>query len=148
MKIEFTNEQFKNLLKVVYLGNWMANAIHAGNEEDPRHKGLEEIENYINSFAEKFGFGDYVDYDKKCKQYFLSGKIYDLVDEYIDDYDSECFWLQLHYRLSGRDFERKYTDKEISKMNQEERFKKGWPFHEKWENELNDHGIKRLEIKK
>jgi len=37
--------------------------------------------------------------------------------------------------------------KEISKMEMKERFEKEEPFRDKWDNELNEHGIERLEIK-
>ena len=148
MKIEFTNEQFKNLLKVVYLGNWMANAVHVGNKEDPKHEEFEEVVNYIFSFAEESGFGDYVDYKEENKQYSPTNEFDELAREYVEYYDNDCFWEQIIYRLSSRDFEQKYTDEEISKMGEDERFKKEWSFHEKWENELSDRGIKRLEIKK
>jgi hypothetical protein len=29
MEIKLTNEQYENLLKIVYLGNWIANAIRS-----------------------------------------------------------------------------------------------------------------------
>ena len=43
MNIEFTKEQFKDLLKTVYLGHWMANAIHNGDKEDPMDKGIDVV---------------------------------------------------------------------------------------------------------
>ncbi len=148
MKIEFTKEQFENLLKVVYLGNWMANAIHNGSEEDPRHEELENIENYIFSFAKEFGFEKYVDdEDAKKERFFPTNEFDEVTQKYIEDYDEECFWDEIFYRLSDRDFDRKYSNEEISKMEMKERFEKEEPFRNKWDNELNNHGIERLEVK-
>lgn len=148
MEIEFTKEQFENLLKIVYLGNWMANAIHNGDKDDPIHKELEDIENYIFSFAKDFGFEKYVDdEDAKKGRFFPTNEFDEIVQEYVEDYDEECFWDEIFHRLSNRDFDRKYTDKEISKMEMKERFEKEEPFREKWGNELNNHGVERLEVK-
>ena len=147
MKIEFKKEQFKNLLKVVYLSNWMANAIHNGTEEDPRHEELELIENYIFSFAKEFRFDKYVDYEEKYKQYFPTNEFDELTQKYVEDYDEDYFWDEIFYRLSDRDFEQKYSNKEISKMEIKERFEKEEPFRKKWDEEINNHGIERLEVK-
>ena len=34
MEIKLTKEQYENLIKLVYLGNWMINAIRSGAEGD------------------------------------------------------------------------------------------------------------------
>jgi len=70
-KIEFTKEQFEALLKLVYLGNWLANANRDGSNENPHLEEYEKIENYIFSFAKQFGFDEYVD-DKDARE----GKFY------------------------------------------------------------------------
>jgi len=148
MQIEFTKEQFENLLKVVYLGNWMANAIHNGDKDDPINKDFENIENYIFSFAKDFGFEEYVDdEDSKEGKYFPTNDFDELVREYIEDYDEDCFWDELFYRMSDRDFQRKYSHAEIAKMEMKERFEKEEPFRQKWDGEINSHGIERLEVK-
>ena len=145
MKISFTKKQFEDLLKVVYLGNWMANAIYDGSKENPRNEDFEEIESYVFSFAKEYGLGRYVDYDKKCKQYFPTNKFDELVQKYIDDYDEDSFGEELFYRMSDRDFRRTYSAEEVSKMEMKERFEKELPFREKWDKELARHGIDRLE---
>ena len=35
MKIHITKKQYESLAKIVYLGNWMANANRDGSPEDP-----------------------------------------------------------------------------------------------------------------
>ena len=147
MKIEFTKEQFEALLKAVYLGNWMANAIHNRTKEDPQDEKIEEIEDYVFSFAKEFGFDNYVDYDQKYKKHFPTNEFDEVAQKYVEDYDEDCFWDELFHRISDRDFDRTYSDEEISKMEMRERFEKEEPFREKWNNELNEQGIERLEIK-
>ena len=49
--IGLTRKQFKALLKVVYLGNWVANAYRT----EDMQKEYERIEDYIFSLAPQFG---------------------------------------------------------------------------------------------
>ena len=53
MKIEFTKEQYENLIKSVYLGNWLVNAIRSGRKGDEHIKEFDKIEQYV--FAKDFG---------------------------------------------------------------------------------------------
>ena len=70
MKIELTKEQYENLLEVVYLGNWMINAIRSGNKGDERIEKYDDIEQYILSFAKDFRLANFVEYNEELKQFF------------------------------------------------------------------------------
>lgn len=59
MKINFTKKQYQDLLRLVYLGNWMANA----NRTEDEIKSLNELEGYIFSFAKDFGMRRWADTD-------------------------------------------------------------------------------------
>lgn len=151
MPIEFTKEQFEALLKLVYLGNWLANANRDGSAEDPHKEEYEKLEDYIFSYAKQFGFGQYVENEEAEKGKFYPTRIFEEktdIQELIDEYDEETFWDELIDRLGERDFERHYSKDEIQKMTQEERFNKLYEFIDKWEEEINENGIERLEIKK
>ncbi|MFH1457154.1 MAG: hypothetical protein ABIF17_03535 [Patescibacteria group bacterium] len=149
MKIEISKEQYRKLIKLVYLGNWMINAIRGGSENEERVKEYDDIEKYIFSFAKDFGLDNFVEYDEEHKEYFATRELEEKTDiaQYIQDYDENAFWDELFYRMSDRDFERKYLQKEISSMSMHKRFEKEEPFREKWDKELMEHGIDRLEIK-
>lgn len=145
MQIEFTKEQFENLLKLVYLGNWVANA----NRTDDRIKKYEEIENYIFSYAKQFGFGEYVGDEEKESGKFYPTRIFEEetdIDRLHEEYDEETFWEELIDRLGDRDFYRHYSKDEIQKMTQDERFEKLYEFIDKWTEEINENGIEGLEV--
>ena len=57
--IEFTEYQYKTLMKMIYVAEIIINSDNDEPNEDVAH-----IENYIYSNAEKFGLGDLVVYDK------------------------------------------------------------------------------------
>ena len=147
MQIEFTKEQFENLMKLVYLGNWMANA----HRTDDIIEKYEDLESYVFSFAKDFGLEKYVDDEDADKGKFFPTRFFEEktdINELHDEYDDENFWTELPDRLGERDFFRKYPQKEREKMTQEERFLKMQECIIKWEDELEDNGIERLEIKK
>jgi len=151
LKIGFTKEQFETLLKLVYLGNWMANANRDGSAEDPHKEEYEKLEDYIFSFAKQFGFGEYVDDESATEgKFFPTRKFEEETDahELREDYDEETFWDELIDRMGDRDFFRHYSKDEIKKMTQEKRFEKLYEFIDKWADEINEHGIERLNIEK
>ena len=150
-KIEFTKDQFKGLLKLVYLGNWLANAQRDGSNENPHLKEYEAIENYIFSFAKQFGLDEYVDDEEAARGKFYPTRMFEEetdIQKLIEEYDEETFWDELIDRLGDRDFFRHYSKDEIRKMTQEERFEKLYEFIDKWADEIDERGIGRLKIDK
>ncbi|MBE0460858.1 MAG: hypothetical protein IBX60_04405 [Candidatus Aminicenantes bacterium] len=144
LKIEFNKDQYEGLIKLVYLGNWMVNAYRI----DDCLKEFEEIEEYVLSFSDEMGFGNYVVYDKKFKKHFPTRKFEEEVDVYVDEYNDEIFWDELIDRLAKREFINKYGQEAIRKMDLEERFEKLQPFINKYEREFEKYGIENLVIKK
>jgi len=149
MKINFTTEQYENLIKIVYLGNWMINAIRSGNPGDEQIEKYNEIEQYIFSFAKDFGLEKYIELDEKFNKYFPSQELEadKEIEQYMEDYNNQIFWDELADRLGWRDFIRKYGEEKISLMSQKERFLKREEMVIKYEEEFEKYGIERLEIK-
>ena len=145
--VEFTKKQFFALMKAVYLGNWMANA----QREENFKEDYEKIKHYVFSQASKFDLDEFVSHEKTDgDKYYSTWKFEEETDvDYLhDEYDEENFWDEICDRLAERDFEREFSKKEIERMSADERMDKFYRHVEKWENELNAHGIDRLEIKK
>lgn len=145
MKIELTKEQYENLIKLIYLGNWMINAIRL---EEDRIKKYDEIKQYLFSFAKKAGLEKYIEYDKKYNQFFPTREFEENTDieQYREDYDDDVFWQELSDRLGSRDFVKRCGIENIKKMDQKERFLKEQEFIIRYEEELEKYGIDRLEI--
>ena len=143
--IKFNKKQYKNLIKLVYLGNWMINAIRT-----KRIKKYEDIEQYIYSFAENLGLEKYIEFDEEYKQFFPTREFEEGIDieQYREDYDDEIFWDGIIDRLAQRDFIKKYGMEKIKKMDFRERIEKEQPFLVKYEEEFQKHGIERLRIDK
>lgn len=145
MKINFTKQQFKTLMEMIYVANWMINAHRVPSEENGRIDKYDEFEKYIYSFAKECDLDELV--DEENGEYYPSLTLEeDRMEGIIEEYDEETFWEDLMYRMAERDFHRNYSQKEIVKMEPMERIKKDHPFLEKYGNEIHEHGIERFEI--
>jgi hypothetical protein len=144
MKIEFTQKQYEALLKIVYLGSWMASST----KEEPA-KEYENIEQYILSFAKDFKVDKFVGFDKKLKSYYPSEEFEDATDviEQIDAYDEYKVWETLVLSLSHRDIVKKYGEKKVEQMSEEELLEKEYPLIQKYEEEFREHGFDNLYVR-
>lgn len=143
--IELTSKQFETLLKVVYLGNWMANA----HRTDDMKKDYESIEDYIFSLAPQFGFKKYMDHDDADGEKYYPTRLFEEqtdVDKLHEEYDEETFWDELIHRLAERDFYEQYPEKVIKKMSREERFVLLSRFVEAYCQEMEEFGLERLRV--
>jgi hypothetical protein len=144
MKIEFTPKQYEALLKIVYLGSWMASST----KEEPEME-YENIEQYILSFAKDFSMDKFVGYDKKQKSYFPTEEFENTTDvvEQIDAYNEYTVWEALVLSLSRRDVVKKYGAKKAEQMSDEELLEKEYPLIEKYEEEFREHGFDNLYVR-
>ena len=144
MKIEFTQKQYEALLKIVYLGSWMASST----KEEPA-KEYDKIEQYVLSFAKDFKMEKFVGFDKKLKSYYPSEEFEDATDviEQIDAYDEYKVWETLVLSLSHRDIVKKYGEKKVEQMSEEEVLEKEYPLIQKYEEEFREHGFDNLYVR-
>lgn len=145
ISVPFTKKQFFALMKAVYLGNWMANAVRTNDIV----REYEEIEHYIFSLAPQFGYDKYMDHDvEDGDAYYPTGEFEETTDvgEQHDNYNDEIFWQELADCLAERDFHEIYSEEEIGDMSDEERFTKFYECVDAVNLELENHGIERLRI--
>jgi len=89
MEISLSRQQFEALLKVVYLGDWMVNAIRASGSYIPE---FEDLDQFLLSLGHRSGFEDVVEFEPVLSQFFLKDEVYEKLQPYIDEYDDEAFW--------------------------------------------------------
>lgn len=143
--VEFTNEQYLVLMKAVYLGNWMANAYRI----DDKKKEYEGIEDYIFSFAPKFGLKKFMDHEE-TERYFPTRAFEEEteVHELHEEYDEETVWDELANWLGERDLFERYSEAEIKAMSRDEYFVKKSEYVAVYEEEFGKHGMERVRIEK
>ena len=145
MKIELTDEQYKTLIEMVYLGEWMINACRHPDEVIKKYQDLEQ---HLYSFAKAGGMERYVEYDEESKQFYPSQE-FELrsdVEKYRAEFEDETFWDELIERMSVRDTVRKIGEKVADEMNGLDFYEKQIPFLEKYNKEFEENGLENLEI--
>ncbi|MBE7410866.1 MAG: hypothetical protein L6Q54_08710 [Leptospiraceae bacterium] len=158
VNIEFSNEQYLNLLAIFYLGIFVCDTVEFDEEIDDdsfieanEFLDYEELEQYLLSFSKDAQLGDeYVQYDEVLGKYFQTNLFEEEtgVLQAIEDYDDAIFWEELVFKLSRRDFILQYGEKNVQAMSLEEKIEKEQPFYERYSEEFFKHGIRNLQILK
>jgi len=88
MKIHFKKSEYKLLLDVIYIADWVINSREI--EDNPETKPYKDLEQKILSFAKDYGFENLVNYDNNFEE-FLPTKEFEedpTVNDFIDKYDA------------------------------------------------------------
>ncbi len=144
MKINFTKREYRTLLEMLYLADWMLHAHVAGHTEDAYHT----LEQKIMSFASEFGCEDLVEHSKSFNEYFPTRTFEEAgaIRGYINDYNDATFWDELISRLAERDIFRKHTDEELNRMTGEDRGTLFWQSEKHYADEFSINGLDRIKI--
>ncbi len=143
MQITLSQDQYEKLLHLVFLGNWLANS-YRGNE---RLETYDKLAEDIMSFAPGAGLKDRVEFDEFEGRYYPSRKLDEEMRKFWEDYDEDVFWNMLIDGLAERDYKRQHEDEDLDGMDWDEYDKKLEPFLKKYEKEINEHGLDRLEVR-
>ena len=111
MKLELTNKQFRRLLDMAYIGNWILNSTRG----DDRFKDYDEVESLLFAKAREEGMGVLAeDWQGEVvpSRAFAEGGIH----EAIIEYENNVFFDILAEDLARRDME----DASIDQNNYEE----------------------------
>ncbi len=146
ISFEFNKKEYWNLMRVVYLADWVANSVCEGNMKEDA--GIKKIRNKILLEAEEMGLENYIDYDSDADEVYGSRELEDHAEtrKLIDRYNEETFWQELIYRLTERDLFKEYTKARVSKMDFIEKIEADHKYLEAWGDEFEKHGLKNLGV--
>ncbi len=116
VNVELNKEQYRQLIKLLYLGQWMSLSFTDSDDED-----VLDLEQYVFSFSSDFDSKDLVEYDEQVQLYFPSEELEEEVFDMIDDYDEFSFWEGMSQRMAKRDLMRIYGDK-LFDLTEDERY--------------------------
>lgn len=144
MNIELTPEQYKKLTQLVYLGEWMVNAMR----DDDHVEKFEDVCQKIYGKAADAGAEDLVDYDEESQTYFPSVLLEadTELNEYREDYNNDLFWDELIERLSYRDCEKTLGADAVKRLGVEKFMDEKGVFVDKYIEEFENHGIENVHV--
>ena len=144
MEIKLTKEQYNKLLELVYLGNWMVNAYRT----DDYLTEYSDVVSDIFALAKEAGLEGKAVRDENDDKYLPSYDFEESLQDLISQYDSFCFWEELINRLAERDALKEFGSTPLDKIDLEDFLKRKTEYLRKYEQEVEENGIRRLEVVK
>lgn len=143
--IEFTKQQYRELLLSLTLGIYIREGVAEARGED--FNKIRNLEDYLLSFAKDFDSIDMVETFGNGIL-ILSDEVCEESDEIIEEYDDGTFWHHLITDLGQRDFYRTVTTEEDKVLKKEggrlpERVHEIYEWYEK---EFEQNGIENIKI--
>ncbi len=147
MQFEITKEEYRDLLDLLYVSDWV---LHAHKTQDePGTKNYRKLEQKILAFAEEMGFGHLIMYEPKHDRYYPTRTFEDVsaAERFIDEYDDNTFWEELVARLAERDLiEQEGGLSKFMRLSLEERLEKQWELEKGYAAEFEEHGLENIRI--
>lgn len=139
MNVQLEPEEFRKLIELAYLGEWVVNAHHDTEyQDDAAGSTLQRL--LATQPMEGVGRDD-----ETGEYYMQDDWVEQLYDKYILDYDDHVFWEELTERLAQRDLARR-RGVPLDSINRDDDLLELRPLEEVYRRELEDHGIERLDI--
>jgi len=142
MKINLTKQQYRNLLKVFYLGEWMINGFKIDEDQE-----INSLEQHLFSFAGAFDCDDWVEQDEKSNLLYPRRETEEYMDQFLDEYSNLNFWNEMIQRLADRDFYSSIPEEELSEMETFERIHQIDEIAGKYEEEFRKNQLKNVCVK-
>jgi len=143
MKIEFTKKEYRQLLDMVEIAEWVLNSHSTGpSEETKEYSGIYQK---ILSYAKDMGYENLITYDKDLDGYFATAEYEESEHmRYIEEFEDDVFWEALPHRLAVRDLVKQFGEKEYAEMEFEERVSKILELEAIYNKEIEENGIDNL----
>ncbi len=132
--ITLKEEDLQTLLKLIYLGNWVANA---NREEERTIKKFEDLKDQILNMIG----------NKNIKEEYENFKFDNEIINIIEEYNEITFWDLLITRLAERDMILEYGEEGLKKLSNEEYKKTNLEYQRKYYQEFFENGLWNLIIR-
>ena len=143
MKINFTKNEYRLLLDMVEMAEWVLNS-HRTDPSD-EVKEYSEVYQKILSHAKEMGFENLITYDENLDGYYATAEYEESEHmRYIEEFEDDVFWEALPHRLAVRDLVEQFGEKGYREMEFEERVSKILDLEEIYNKELEENGIDNL----
>ena len=146
MKISINKKEYRLLLDMLYLSDWMIDSYKEGpkEQEDP-YKALRKK---ILSYYKEMGAEDIIEYSKEFDDYFELREYDEAIhDRFIDPYEANVFWDELIHQLGKRDVINAVGGRaSYYALDIEERISKVSVAEEHYANEFEIHGLNYLKV--
>ncbi len=146
MKIKISKTEYRLMLDVFAIAEWVMNSFKAGGDSDSETKPYNKLEQKIMSYAEDFGCGHLVTYDGKLEEYFPTRELDEMgaYTRFIEQFEDDVFWEELGQRLALRDLINDQGLETVRNMDPVSRMKAQDDIAARYHQEFSENGIENL----
>jgi hypothetical protein len=147
MKINFTKKEYRTLLDIIHIADWVMHAHDTEGRTDTQE--YETLFQKLFSFAEEMGYDDLIEYAKEDDKYYpnFNFESESLAENYIQEFENNSFWEELTSRLARRDVLKAKNAESAAELSEEEWFQSVIEAEEKWIKEFDEFDLDRIAVK-
>lgn len=148
MKINFTKSEYRILLDIIYMTDWILHSNDSEHRTDT--KEYSELFQKLLSYAKEIGCENLVDFDQHLNKYTesVTFEAESAALEYIEEFENESFWGELVSRLAHRDALTEHKPHNPDDIETEELFAAISEAEDKWSKEFEAFGLSRIRLNK
>ena len=148
MKIDLTRKEYRDLLDMLTIADWVLNAHKA--VADPRTERYKKLEQKFFALAKQMKYENLVSYAPVHNRYFPTREYEETssTQTFIVEYETDSFWEELTSRLAERDLARQLGgDDRVSTLSPEDLFEKLGQLEEYYGDEFSQNGLENLRLR-
>ena len=146
MKINFTKKEYRSLLDIIQIADWIINSHSI--EQRKETEEYEEVFQKPLACAKEMGCEDLIEYVNRDGKYYPTHTFENesLAHQFIDDFQEEIFWEELVSRLARRDLLKTKPTSSAVELSEEELFSAMIEAEKKWIKEFEAFGLDRISV--
>ena len=146
MKIEFSKTEYRTLIEMLYLAEWVL--ISHDEEPDPAKERYYLLAQKLYASAKAMGCESLIENSKELRAFIPTEKLEELpsVREALEIYNGETFWEELIDRLVERDMNELLPTLAKEPASPQEYDELATPIEERYVTEFSSNGVRRLKI--
>jgi hypothetical protein len=137
----FSDEEYRRVMMLTYLGEWVLNAIRK--DPDPAYL---DTASKIYSFAKGTALESLVTFDANDESWNPSQAFEDEAHALIDQYDDKTFWEELTARMTERDLIESRGERAVRGMRPDQRTRAASAIAQAYTKEFEEQGLDRLRV--
>jgi hypothetical protein len=146
MKINITKKEYRVLVEMLYLADWMMHSHAIG--ETQHHHEHEALRKKILSHYKEMQAEDIIEFSEELDNFYENSDYDEHIHEkFIEPYDDQTFWDELIDGLAERDLVNDIGIEQFRSMEGIERVMKVEEVKERYANEFEQHGLKHVIVK-
>jgi len=141
MKINFTKKEYKTILEMIYISDWVLNSFPV----EEKHENHKSLRKKIFSFYKEMQAEELIEDDED--EFYETAEFEDNIQKkYLEEYNQNVFWESLIDQLSYRDLIKEIGPKAFADLDVVERMQKLEKFREIYTKEFEQHQLDYVKI--